>query len=74
MLFIYKQGTVQIIQQPDTDQLIYTGPSTDVRRVRLNDHDVVNSAAISSEGFCRITPVLYLRTGRKWLQTAVDYR
>ena len=36
MLFIYKQGTVQIIQQPDTVQLIYTGPSTDVRRVRLN--------------------------------------
>ena len=37
MLFIYKQGTVRIIQQPDKVLLIYTGPSTDVRRVRLND-------------------------------------
>jgi hypothetical protein len=37
MLFIYKQGTVQIIQQPDRVLLIYTGPNTDVRRVRLND-------------------------------------
>ncbi len=37
MLFIYKQGTVQIIQQPDKVLLIYTGPNTDVRRVRLND-------------------------------------
>src|SRR3984885_6122153 len=35
MLFIYKQGTVRIIQQPDKVLLIYTGPSTDVRRVRL---------------------------------------
>ncbi len=37
MLFIYKQGTVQIIQQPDRVLLIYTGPNTDVRHVRLND-------------------------------------
>ena len=37
MLFIYKQGTVRIIQQPDMVQFIYTGPNTDVRRVRLND-------------------------------------
>ena len=37
MLFIYKQGTVRILQQPDKVLLIYTGPSTDVRRVRLND-------------------------------------
>jgi hypothetical protein len=37
MLSIYKQGTVRIIQQPDKVLLIYTGPSTDVRRVRLND-------------------------------------
>jgi hypothetical protein len=37
MLFIYKQGTVRILQQPDRVLLIYTGPSTDVRRVRLND-------------------------------------
>jgi hypothetical protein len=36
MLFIYKQDTVQIIQQPDTVLLIYT-ENTDVRRVRLND-------------------------------------
>ncbi len=36
MLFIYKQGTVRILQQPDEVLLIYTGPSTDVRRVRLN--------------------------------------
>src|ERR1700730_4517591 len=36
MLFIYKQGTVQIIQEPDRVLLIYTGPNTDVRRVRLN--------------------------------------
>ena len=28
---------MQIIQQPDKVLLIYTGPSTDVRRVRLND-------------------------------------
>jgi hypothetical protein len=28
---------VRIIQQPDKVLLIYTGPSTDVRRVRLND-------------------------------------
>jgi hypothetical protein len=37
MLFIYKQGTVRILQQPDRVLLIYTGPSTDVRQVRLND-------------------------------------
>ena len=36
MPFIYKQVTVQILQQPDEVLLIYTGPSTDVRRVRLN--------------------------------------
>ena len=34
--FIYKQFLVEIIQQPDMVQLIYTAPSTDVRRVRLN--------------------------------------
>jgi hypothetical protein len=37
MPFIYKQGTVRILQQPNKVLLIYTGPSTDVRRVRLND-------------------------------------
>jgi hypothetical protein len=37
MPFIYKQFLVQIIQQPDRVLLIYTAPSTDVRRVRLND-------------------------------------
>jgi hypothetical protein len=31
--FIYKQGTVQA----DRVLLIYVGPSTDVRRERLND-------------------------------------
>jgi len=36
MPFIYKQFLVEIIQQPDMVQLIYTAPSTDVRRVRLN--------------------------------------
>ena len=36
MLFIYKEGTVEIIQKPDRVLLIYTGPNTDVRRVRLN--------------------------------------
>ncbi len=35
--FIYKQFAVQIIQQPETVLIIYTAPSTDVRRVRLND-------------------------------------
>jgi hypothetical protein len=34
--FIYKQGTVMILQQPDTVTLVYSGPSLDVRRVRLN--------------------------------------
>src|SRR6202045_121775 len=34
--FIYKQFLVEIIQQPDMVQLIYTAPSVDVRRVRLN--------------------------------------
>jgi hypothetical protein len=37
MPFIYKQFLVQIIQQPERVLLIYTAPSTDVRRVRLND-------------------------------------
>jgi hypothetical protein len=37
MPFIYKQFLVQIIQQPDSVQIIYTAPSTDIRRVRLND-------------------------------------
>src|SRR5579884_1977792 len=37
MPFIYKQFLVQIIQQPDNVLLIYTAPSTDIRRVRLND-------------------------------------
>jgi hypothetical protein len=37
MLFIYKQGTVEIIQETHRVLLIYTGPNTDVRRVRLND-------------------------------------
>ena len=36
MLFVYKEGTIRMIQQPDTVQIIYTGPNTDVRRVRLN--------------------------------------
>ena len=35
--FIYKQFLVQIIQKPDQVQIIYTAPSTDIRRVRLND-------------------------------------
>jgi hypothetical protein len=35
--FIYKQFLVSIIQQPDSVTLIYTAPSTDVRRVRLNE-------------------------------------
>jgi hypothetical protein len=34
--FIYKQFMVQIIQKPDQVQIIYTAPSTDVRRIRLN--------------------------------------
>jgi hypothetical protein len=38
MPFIYKQFMVQIIQQPESVLIIYTAPSTDVRRVRLNDH------------------------------------
>jgi hypothetical protein len=37
MLFIYKQGTVRILQRPDRVLLIYTGPSTDVRHVCLNE-------------------------------------
>ncbi len=37
MPFIYKQFLVQIIQQPDRVLLTYTAPSTDVRRVRLNE-------------------------------------
>jgi hypothetical protein len=37
MPFIYKQFMVQIIQQPQSVVIIYTAPSTDVRRVRLND-------------------------------------
>jgi hypothetical protein len=37
MPFIYKQFVVQIIQQPERVLIIYTAPSTDVRRVRLND-------------------------------------
>jgi hypothetical protein len=36
MPFIYKQFLVDIIQQPDRVLLIYTAPSVDVRRVRLN--------------------------------------
>jgi hypothetical protein len=36
MLFIYKEGTIRVIQQPDMVQIIYTGPNTDVRRIRLN--------------------------------------
>ena len=36
MPFIYKQFMVEIVQQPDTVLLIYTAPSTDVRRVRMN--------------------------------------
>ena len=35
--FIYKQFMVEIIQQPEAVLIIYTAPSTDVRRVRLND-------------------------------------
>jgi hypothetical protein len=38
MLFVYKEGTIRMIQQPDMVQIIYTGPNTDVRRVRLNAH------------------------------------
>src|ERR1700730_16786162 len=37
MPFIYQQFAVQIIQQPDSVLIIYTAPSTDVRRVRLHD-------------------------------------
>jgi hypothetical protein len=37
MPFIYKQFLVEIIQQPDRVLLVYTAPSVDVRRVRLND-------------------------------------
>ena len=36
MLFVYKEGTIRMIQQPDMVQIIYTGPNTDVRRIRLN--------------------------------------
>ena len=35
MLFVYKQSTVRLLQQPDRIVLIYN--SSDVRRVRLND-------------------------------------
>ena len=37
MLFVYKQFMVQFIQRSDQVVIIYTAPSTDVRRVRLND-------------------------------------
>jgi hypothetical protein len=37
MPFIYKQFMVEIIQKPDMVVVIYTAPSTDVRRVRLNE-------------------------------------
>jgi hypothetical protein len=37
MPFIYKQFMVQIIQQPETVLIVYAAPSTDIRRVRLND-------------------------------------
>ena len=40
MPFIYKQFMVQIIQQPESVLIIYTAPSTDVRRVRLNDRHI----------------------------------
>jgi len=36
MPFIYKQPLVEIIQQPDRVLFIYTAPSLDMRRVRLN--------------------------------------
>src|SRR6202162_3991619 len=36
MLFVYKEGTIRMIQQPDMVQIIYPGPNTDVRRVLLN--------------------------------------
>jgi hypothetical protein len=36
MLFVYKQFLVRLLQQPDRVMLIYN--SSDVRRVRLNDH------------------------------------
>jgi threonine dehydrogenase-like Zn-dependent dehydrogenase len=29
MLFVYKEGTIRMIQQPDMVQIIYTGPNTD---------------------------------------------
>ena len=35
--FIYKEPVRQIIQKPDSVLLIYTAPTTEVRRVRLND-------------------------------------
>jgi hypothetical protein len=36
MLFIYKQATMQMIQQPDRIMMLYSGNS-EVRRVRLNE-------------------------------------
>jgi hypothetical protein len=35
--FIYKQFVVEFIQRPDEVVIIYTAPSTDLRRVRLNE-------------------------------------
>ena len=53
MPFIYKQSPVQIIQQPDEVLLIYTGPSTDVRRVRLNAASSRTADAVLVRGFGR---------------------
>ncbi len=53
MPFIYKQFAVQIIQQPDRVLIIYTAPSTDVRRVRLNDRDPGAAHSVLVRGFGR---------------------
>jgi len=37
MPFIYKLGTIRMLQQPDRITIVYSGYNTEVRRVRLNE-------------------------------------
>jgi hypothetical protein len=37
MPFIYKLGTIQMMQQPDRITILYGGYNNEVRRVRLNE-------------------------------------
>jgi hypothetical protein len=71
--FIYKEGTVEILQQPDKITILYSGPNLDVRRVRLNQRhpepltpSLYGDSVGHYEGDTLVVDTVGVRTDRKY--------